>query len=811
MGYLAITVLYMKSRNKRNFAGLILPFLVLTLLPTSSSFAVENVTSAPAPSVEFSNGGGSGVQFSGGTTPRVTGKQVPVCNKATGGGMFTDTDQYGNVEMHYKKYYAAPSNLCKGAGYTRKVIKCVIAEDVFRFYGTESNPFQGSSLTRVYNIDWCANDQNGVKDYLPNPVDAGPVVNGEPSTSLINNEGTIYNPSENTYFSTDINQHNEPIIYSDNCSNTGIVAPNADLLVKAAGDSVTGGTVKCFLSVGSPRIKSGASCQSLQSTGESSIASAIKRNDSNGSKIRELIYSNYSAIFSMTGLKGKSITSRFPASYAAAVNNLPYSISTDKTTPRFTSADQITSMDNVDCSSIFDFIPVAPESGVKPESKMMGTCVVPVYLPARVEKEYASGNAVYDFWYPFSPQVEAVNIPRYLDVPMKVSSGATAVVSKFSTSLSTSQANAIYANKNSYDNRVPNSLVDLVYKDYAQGGAYVGDRELGLTKQRTGGYFYPINTSDTKVPYAISPSTIELKYVKNPTGGAFSIDNMLTGPAFKAAKETKKPENVASSALTAATCYGVKLNPYLTTVEPTPSPSETPTTSKTPTETPTPSPTPTNTKNVVDESIKNPGGDHNAPCSGPVCVRVTLQAPATFTVGGTSRIQTVKATNVQLICNGHTCDPSSSWDNSDPVISTPIGQLSVVGTGGFTACSSSLQKDCDLAIKSSTQPSSPITSASVSLGFYSPTRTSEAAKITLPAASVTITNKKLVCVVSHVVSYGPSFDDKGKMTSPGGSYTVCDREGWVPDSSTTHSLGSFELVFPAGQSASKPVSGTIGK
>lgn len=800
----------MKLRYIKTVTGLILPVLFVTLLPLNLAFAGGN-DSTPPTSTEFNNDGQSGVN-QGGNTPRVAGKDVPKCNKETGGGMFTDTDANGKIEAVYRKYYKAPSNLCNGGGYTRAIIKCIIAEDVFRFYGTESNPLQGSTLTRVYNTDYCANDQIGVKDYLPNPVDAAPAFTGVPSKDDMPSKGTIYNPSDSPVLSTQKNQYGEPVMISDNCTNPKTKAISADTLVANNGKTMYGGSVDCYVGAGYPRIKSGESCQALQSTGENSIANAIKGNDNNAKDIRTLIYSNYSLIFNNTGTKGKTITSRYPASYSAAVNNLPYSIPADKSVAKYTSADQITSMDNVDCSSIFDFIPVAPKTGVEPEAKMMGTCVVPVYLPARVEKMYGSGEAVYDFWHPYTDRVEAANVPRYLDVPMKVSNGTTAVESKYSISLTTSQANSIYAKKDSFNKAIPNSMADLVFKDYEEGGTYVGQPSKILEKKRTGGYFFPINTNDTKVPYAISPSTTKLKYVKNKvTGEAFTIDNMLSGPAYEASKETKKPENVASSALNAASCYGLKLKPYLTSVPPTPTP--TPSDSKTPTETstPTPSPTPTNTKNVIDESIQNPGGDHNAPCTGPVCVRVTLQAPATFTVGGTSRIQTVKATNVQLICNGHTCDPSSSWDNSDPVISTPIGQLSVVGTGGFTACSSSLQKDCDLAIKSSTQPSSPITSASVSLGFYSPTRTSEAAKITLPAASVTITNKKLVCVVSHVVSYGPSFDDKGKMTSPGGSYTVCDREGWVPDSSTTHSLGSFELFFPAGQSASKPVSGTIGK
>ena len=808
--------------------------LLFSILTFSGSSSYATVTSAPATgAVDFGSGTGpSGVPLSAGQSPTVSYGTRVKCNPVTKTG-----DWLTPQGVLIKNYYKSDSPLCHGYDWTSSVIKCVIAEDVFRFYGTKSNPYQGASLTRVYNTDWCSNDQIGVRDYLPNPVDALPVNTGLQSLNSFMPAGTIYNPNTNN-LPSDQNRYQEVYAPSDNCKTTINTQVDFSALAQKSVEAFNStSSANCYVAAGAPRIKTGSTCQSMQTSGADSIANAISKNDDNATMIKNLIFQNYSLVLANTGTSGKPIVSRFPASYAAAINNLDYPKPVSATTTPLSSAEQVTTMDSLPCSSIFDFIPVAPKEGSAiPESKMMGTCVVPVYLPGRIDKNIKDNYKV-DFYGSFSKAVADRNIPRYLDTPFYAGNTESTTSNQFVTTLSSSQAKSIYANsvaltnetyvddqgkvQGDLDKAKPNTLVSLVYRD-KNIKAYVGTNNdsLSPTLEETGGYFFPFNSTDTRVPYAVSPKTTVLKQVAVVKGTPqFEVESLISAGAGKAALEASTAFNTASSALQAATCYGVELKPYLTSTKFCPDgktlfSTATPCPSTSPTPTPTPTPSVTSSAgsgniDVVDKSINNPSGDHNRACSGPVCVKVSISAPGNFTVGGTSRVQTVKSTSVQLLCNGHICNPSSSYDNSDPVLSTPIGQLSLVGSGGFTACSSSLQKDCDLALQGITPPSTPIVQAYVSSGFNSPTRASEAVKITLPAASITITDKKYVCVISHRVSWSYT-DPKTKVTSSG-SYLVCDQYGWVPDSSTTHSLGYFELNFTDGSGPSRPVTGTIGK
>ena len=819
-----------------------LSFSTLTANAVPTATPVMGEHSYTPPSIDFGNGQGTGLNLNVSATKTIATGTRPRCNKDT-----KTVDWVTPQGTTLYNYYKALSPLCiTSVNWTSNVIKCVIAQDVFHFYGTKSNPYQGATLTRVYNTNWCINDQIGIRDYLPSPSDALPVHSGEPTDASLLPPGTIYNPNapgnESNY-----NIYNEPYAVTDNCSTTSTVQYKTENLSAFQDKSLSSGaSVKCYVGVGSPRIKTGKTCENFQTSGEQSIASAIKKNDLASLNIKNLIFQNYSALLSNTGLSGKAITSSYPAAYAAAINNLPYTTPVNKSEPALTGAEQITTMDSTPCSSIFDFIPVVSADATNlPEPKMIGTCVVPVYLPARVDKG-ATGRVFFDFYgsdsrnvEPYKTVVKKINVPRYLDVPF-ASVNATGG-NEYARQLSASEAKSIYASFKATSDDTngkyapfsykANTLGDLVFKDHNLG-AYVGttDESGSLTKLPTGGYFWPFNTSDTRVPYAVSEASIALSTATAGNTTSFELESMLSGPARTAANDSLSAANTASSAISAATCSGLELKPYITacadTATPgsgatpcptvTPTPTKTPTASPSPSDSATPTPTPSATSTnpgLVDKSITNPGGDHNKRCRGAVCVKVTVAVPGSgsFTVGGTSRVADVKVSNVELLCNGRACNPSLDYDNSDPVLSTPIGQISLTGTGGFTPCTSTLAKDCDLAIQSITSPSTPILSAKVSAGFYSPTRATEATKITLPAASITVTPKVWQCVRSHTVSWGPTFDSEGNMVSPGGSATVCDQYGWVPHDELAYSIGNFELNFTDGKGAERPVSGSIGK
>lgn len=266
------------------------------------------------------------------------------------------------------------------------------------------------------------------------------------------------------------------------------------------------------------------------------------------------------------------------------------------------------------------------------------------------------------------------------------------------------------------------------------------------------------------------------------TGGYFFPDS-INGNGIEAMLwANDRPQAYASlsaaeagqSAADAASCASIELAPDITT----------PPTGK-----------PTTTTTVTTGPVKYTP-------SGPVEVVVEVQAPKTFTVGGTSRPQTVKVTKVTSYCDGHVCNPSSE---SDARVSVPTGALSLSAVNGFTQCANSSQKNCDLLI---IKPSGTGTMADRQLdaGFYSPTRASEKSRIGLLDTKATVTPRYLY-TPPQVCTIVKTTDVDGKVTST--------RECVQPPSywrdGTPYTLTNFKLVLTDGGPTDRAVSGSIGK
>ena len=278
--------------------------------------------------------------------------------------------------------------------------------------------------------------------------------------------------------------------------------------------------------------------------------------------------------------------------------------------------------------------------------------------------------------------------------------------------------------------------------------SYVGDPYNKVMD--TGGYFFP----------------------KSIDGNG--IEAMLWGSDQKPAYDTLSATEAGKSAAAAASCASIELAPEITT-PPTGEPKTTTTTDTTP-------------------------GTYKP--TGPVEVVVEVESPKIFTVGGTSRPQTVKVTKVTAYCDGHVCNPSSE---SDARVSTPIGALSVAAVNGYTECSNSSQKNCDLLV---IKPSglNTLTNRQVDVGFYSPTRASEKVRIGLQDTKATVTPRYLY-TPPQVCTTTSTTDAKGKVTT---SRSCVQPPSYWRDG-TPYTLSNFKMILVDGGPTDRAVSGSIGK
>ena len=675
-------------------AALLFSTLGLTALDTVATAAGSGSSSISDVGTSANGKGVNSTTTKGGTQP--------ICNKRTGAA-----DWNGIAG-----YVAAPAPQCEGGTWTKEILRCIIGYDEIRIYGTQSNPAQAGTLSHIYNLDWCLpNDQTLARLYWPNPKDAASI----PLQTIWN----VGNPSSNKEAG---NARGENVAISDYCATTNDQA-------------------RCATTSMQPRLRTGKVCSDLQVKGDASLSAAMSSTIPGVKQsVQEYVYGMYKST-----LAGIVSTPSHKNAVAAALAGLPVSGLTAKS---YKSPADVTSVGSgPDCSSMFDFIPAFKPATVDPVQ--IGTCVMPIYVPAR--KYIIKGEAVLAPWGAFA---NSVNVPRYLDTPVAIRNPNIGL-GDLAAPVNGATAKSQYASM----------ITRLITND---PGTFIGgdyDETMKIS-----GYFFPEDL------------------IKN-----YGIEALLYPAGQAQAKATMTRSAAAASALNAAQCFAARLAPWMSEkpkddpkTDPTPRPTTTSTTTTTTTDTPTSAP------------------------AGPVKVVVTVKAPKVFTVGGTSRVQDVKVTDVSVYSNGHICDGR----DSDARVSTPQGSLDLAGVNGYTTCSDSKQRSCGLLVTKPSGTGSMI-SRSLSSVFYSPTRSSEKARILLGDMSARVVPRKLItpakppkeCTTTTVT------DVKTKVST---QKTTCVQPPtpppyWIDDTAAAYTITQFEIRFDDGGTRDRAVTGTIGK
>ena len=637
-------------------------------------------------------GGGSGPGLVGKTYSRDEGgKGTPKCNRKTGGADWNGIPNYLQP--------VAPG--CEGYIWTSEIVKCIVGYDEVRVYGTTAKPVQAATLSRVYNLDWCTQDgQSTARVYLPNPKDAAGTIP----------LGTVWNAGAPGTTKSVFSVRGEPVSISDYCTTI---------------DDIN----RCASTSAEPRVMLG-DCSTLQVKGDRSLSAVLaKGTDTEKAAIRERVFSQYQATKANT--KSSHINALAAANASLPVNGL--------SAAAYGSAGQINTISSgYDCSSVFDFIPAtgtpSPEN-----TAQMGSCISPIYLPARkYVKPGDPSDVKYAFWGVWS---NSVNIPRYLNVPVKVYSLSSAYDSSLIAEIDSTTAKNLYGS----------TVKRLVAAD--NQGSYVGGEYDEV--MRTGGYFFPSKAIITS-----------------------GIEAMMYRASVAEAKRTLTAAVSATDAAEYAKCFGISLAPTLG-VPPTPRPSPSPSSTTVVTTTP-------------EEPVP----------SGPVRVEVTVNAPKIYTVGGTSRPHDVKVTRVDIMCGSRPCDGRES----DPRVSTPNGQLVLRGVNGYTDCSSSTQRGCGLYVMR-TNGAGTMANRALTASFFSPTRTSEKARVGVVDASARVVPRKQI-VPPRICTTDIVTDVDGKSTS----VTSCTQDPpyWVDDVANAYTITAFVIKMADGGPRDRSVSGSIG-
>ena len=542
------------------------------------------------------------------------------------------------------------------------------------------------------------------------------------------------------------NAHQEFLTLSDNCTK------NQALALKS-GCVVTSLTPRLQIDGDGNTASSG--CQTLIVKGENSISSRLqnpKTPPKLATALRQAVYNHYQTVTNIPTQHKEAL----PAAVSALkVNKL--------TAPKITNPSDITNIDpNYPCSSPLEYIPAFQTNSPK-DPVIVGSCVAPIYIIGRIFRNYTEpqyqknglpnpAHLQYGFWGAWNEYYDY----RYDNKPVRVMDSGTMYDPSIGKSVDASSG--------------------TINKEYIDAVKKMVKKDPGTVKPDTnkktpvGAYFFP---EDIKI-----------------TDG---IEVMLTSKLAKQAESSlTNPELRADSAAKAASCWATELATSLVKceitdpvcIEPSPSPSPTPSSSEKPGSIPSPTPTPSF------EEPKLP--------SGPVQVMVTVQAPGSYTVGGLSRVHTTKVTGVTVTCEGRPCGSRES----DPIIEgQPKGELTLRPVGGFTNCASSREKECDQLVTRESGKGV-MGSRSVESVYFSPTRSTEAVRITVTNAELRVIPKKLE---TYVVC-PPIDEETGKPSGPCETFSR-----WVPDPANAYTITAFGLRFPDGKGANRPVTGTIGK
>jgi len=698
------------------------------LVRTAAAVALV-ITAVVVPITPSFAGGGEGVTDTGGGATGGAGTTVvkpgnggtPVVCK-NGKGSWLGNDNY------YIKGFPGCNPDYK---WMAVVVRCVVAYDEFRFYGTVSNPTKGATLSRVNLRDYCLPANiDSARTYFPNPKDAG--ASGQ----------TVWRTFE-TSNTKDLTVH-----LSDNCKGSST-------------------SVDCTPTSLAPRESIGVPCTALLPQGSLSPSNALTSPNvsaENKDAIRNVVFSQYKKVLANT-------TSAWPKDLAASLSDLP----TKRlgTSTGISSASDITSLGNgYACGSAIQYIPVTDTPSSDPVQ--LGACIAPIYVPARAyrysdnswPRSVASVTSFIDGdtgWVPTqgdAPYAFALAGDWAVYNDLRYSTTAPRVRNDAARSTDPSVANAVDVPA-SYASAIKN----LVRKD-------AGNRDA----ERATRDWFPEDkiTSTGFETFKYASSTLE-------TAKLVRLDRT----------------NAANDAAQGAACWSMRVaagfSPSTTSTSTNRSstPEETPSTPTDDASTPgsTPNPTPTTTRS-------SGGGT-----AGPVQVVVTVN-PKIYTVGGTSRPQSVAVTDVDVLCNGRACGSQES----DPlIIGAPQGRLALAPTGGFDGCVKTTQRGCDMYISKPASGTS-IAGQSTTALFFSPSRKGE-------AATVTISNEYLKVVPKKWIPPVPCPPVPRSTSASPEPVIPCEPIPgyWAPDYSRAYIITEYVVRAADGGSLSRPVTGTIGK
>jgi len=711
-------------------------FLLISRTAAAVALAITAVIIPISPSYA---GGSEGVTDTGGGA--TGGAGTTVVDPSKGGTPVVCKNGKGSWRGNDDYYIKGFPGCDPSYKWMAVVVRCVVAYDEFRFYGTVSNPTKGATLSRVNLRDYCLPANiDSARTYFPNPKDAS--LSGQ----------SVWKTFETS------NTKGNLINLSDNCKSVKL-------------------ELDCTPTSLAPRESIGEPCTSLMAQGDKLASNAINSPDvseENKKAIRDVVFAQYKKVLDNT-------TSAWPRDLAASLANLP----TGKlgSSVGVTSAANITALGNgYACGSAIQYIPVTDVPSTDPVQ--LGACIAPIYIPARAYRFEDNSwprtvNSVTSFidgdtgWTPASGQAPyefalagdwaVFNDLRYSTTPPSVRNNASKNTD--STVAVAVDVPATYSK----------AIQTLVRKDVGKSNTDIATAD-----------WFP----EEKIK-AVGFETFKYPSATLDTAKKIRLDRA----------------SAASDAAKGAACWSMRVAAGFSpgkpvTKSPSPSPSESSTStssgspSPTPTETPPPSKSPTSSPSTFTESDEG-----NSGTSGPVKVIVTVN-PKTYTVGGTSRPQTVKVTDVDVLCSGRPCGSAES----DPlIVGTPQGRLGLVPTGGLDGCVKTTQRGCDMYISKSAVAGS-IAGQSTTALFFSPSRKGE-------YATVNITQEYLKVVPKKWIPPVPCPPQPRSTGATPIEIIPCEPTPgyWTPDYSQSYIITEYIVRTVDGGSLSRPVTGTIGK
>ena len=355
----------MKTKKKFYLTSSIMLLLSLILVPINSANAGENSSTIQGTLISTGNSGTVTSYCTLGSDGLCTNFKyscdadgVATMDSAVNGyGKIGDILWEGNAPGCHKGIFSSGTKYSS----TNHLVECLSYYQVYRFYGKVSKIDQYVSSSKIYPVNDCQNaDVNGINTTSarlanPNPTDAVAMPLGSPWNNLNIPTARVTNMNITQNLIT---------VASDACGNN----------LKKAKDG------NCQLTTGKPKALQGSasSCSSLYVPAADAVKSYVNSTtkvDINGTlvvlgdAVKDRIYSLIEPYLNDNTYSSSNILSAgwLPIKNLTGVNQLPASAS-----------DINTLGNNLDCSSLLQYIPTIQPTTPTPDNNNFTTCVVAV-------------------------------------------------------------------------------------------------------------------------------------------------------------------------------------------------------------------------------------------------------------------------------------------------------------------------------------------------------------------------------------------------------------------------------------------------